>query len=130
MTTPFVCVLVAFVLIWVARIPVIVALTKAGGVDNKNPHRQFARLSKADGFGSRAAGAHRALADAFAPFAAGVIIADLSGADVRRSAVLAIAFVVSEVVYVIAYLTDVDYLRAFVWLVGFLATVGLFVLAL
>ena len=130
MTTPFVCVLIAFLLIWAARIPVIVALSKAGGVDNLNPHRQLAKLSKTDGFGSRAVGAHRALADAFAPFAAGVVIADLAGADPRRSGVLAIAFVVSEIVYVVAYLANVDYLRAFVWLIGFLATVGLFTLAL
>lgn len=131
MTTPFVCVLIAFVLIWAARIPVFVALGKTkAGVDNKHPHRQLAKLARSEGFGSRAVGAQRGLGEAFAPFAAGVVIADLAGADPRRSAVLAIAFVVSEVVYVAAYLANADYLRSFVWLIGFLATIGLFVLAM
>lgn len=129
MTTPFVCVLIAFLMIWLARIPVFVALGKGEGVDNKHPHRQLAKLATLDGFAARAVGAHRGLAEAFAPFAAGVVIAELAGADARRASVLAIAFVVCEVVYVIAYLADVDYLRAFVWLIGFLATVGLFALA-
>lgn len=132
MTTPFVCVLIAFVLFWAARIPVFVALNKKakGGFDNKHPHRQIAKLARSDGFGARAVGAQRGLGEAFAPFAAGVVIAHLAGADARRSAVLAIAFVVSELVYVAAYLANADYLRSFVWLIGFLATIGLFVLAL
>ncbi len=131
MTTPFVCVLIAFVLFWAARIPVLIALgrTKAG-FDNKHPHRQLAKLAQIEGFGARAVGAQRALGEAFAPFAAAVIIADLAGADTRRMAVLAIAFVVSEIIYVAAYLANADYLRSFVWLVGFMATIGLFVLAL
>jgi uncharacterized MAPEG superfamily protein len=125
-STPFVCVLVAFVLIWLARIPVVVALGNGPGFDNENPHRQLAEL---EGWGARAVAAHRALVDGFAPFAAAVIIADLSGADVRRSAVLAIAFVVSEILYVAAYIGNADYLRAFVWLIGLLTVVGLFALA-
>jgi uncharacterized MAPEG superfamily protein len=129
MTTPFICVLIAFLLIWAARIPVFVALKQHGGFDNKYPHRQLARLDRVDGFAARAVGAHRGLGEAFAPFAAGVTVAHLAGADPRRAAVLAIAFIVCEVVYVAAYLADVDYLRAFVWLIGFLATVGLFMLA-
>ncbi len=135
MTTPFECVLIAFVLLWAARIPVFVALkraggkAKAGGYDNKHPHRQMAKLAKTDAFGARAVGAQRGLGEAFAPFAAGVVIAHLAGADPRRAAVLSIAFVVSEVVYVVAYLANADYLRSFVWLIGFLATIGLFALA-
>jgi uncharacterized MAPEG superfamily protein len=128
-SVPFACVLIAFLLIWAARIPVLVALGKAGGFDNRHPHRQLAQLERKQDFGARAVGAHRGLAEAFAPFAAGVVIAHLAGADPRRSAVLAIAFVVCEVVYVLAYLANVDYLRAFVWLIGLLATIGLFALA-
>lgn len=128
MTTPFACVLIAFLLIWLARIPVFVAIGKTKkAIDNRYPHRQLAQL---EGLGARAVGAHRGLAEMFAPFAAGVVIAHLGNAEPRRSAVLAIAFVVSEVLYVAAYLGNADYLRSFVWLVGFLATIGLFALAL
>jgi uncharacterized MAPEG superfamily protein len=126
MTTPFVCVLVAFALLWLARIPVVVALGNGPGFDSQNPHRQLAEL---EGWGARAVAAHRGLRDGFAPFVAAVVIADLSGADVRRSAVLAIAFVVSEILYVAAYLGNADYLRAFVWLIGLFTVLGLFGLA-
>lgn len=129
MTTPFVCVLIAFALIWLARIPMIVALGKQGGVDNKYPHRQLDKLASQDDLAARAVGAHRGLSEAFAPFAAAVVIASIGGADPRRASVLAIAFVVCEVLYAAAYLANVDYLRAFVWLIGLLATLGLFVLA-
>jgi uncharacterized MAPEG superfamily protein len=128
MTTPFVCVLLAFALFWLARLPVFVALRKAGEpFDNKHPHRQLARL---EGLGARAVGAQRGLGELFAPFAAGVVIAHLAGADPRRTAVLAVAFVVAEVLYVAAYLANADYLRVFVWLIAFATTLGMFLLAL
>jgi uncharacterized MAPEG superfamily protein len=127
-TTPFVCVFVAFALIWLSRVPVVVAIARSDeDFDIRLPPRQLARL---DGFGARAVAAHRGVRDGFAPFAAAVIIAHLAGADPRRCAVLAVAFVVAQALYVGAYLGNVDYLRAFVWLIGLLIVVGLFALAL
>jgi uncharacterized MAPEG superfamily protein len=113
--------------IWLARIPVFVALGRSGqDFDNKQPARQLASL---EGFGGRAVAAHRALIDGFAPFAAAVVIAHIVGADPRRSAVLAIAFVISQLLYVTAYLANADYLRSFVWLIGVFTILGLFGLA-
>jgi uncharacterized MAPEG superfamily protein len=127
MTTPFVCVLIAFALIWLARIPVFVAIGRSKQeFDNKQPRRQLASL---EGFGARAVAAHQGLIESFAPFAAAVIIANIAGADPRRSAVLAVTFVVAEVLYVAAYLANADYLRSLVWLVGLLTVLGLFGLA-
>jgi len=124
MTTPFLCVLLAFVLCWVARIPVFVAIARSGqDFDNELPPRQLASL---DGIGARAVAAHRGLLAMFAPFAAAVVIAEFAGADPRRAAVLSVAFVVSQLLYVAAYLANVDYLRSLVWLVGFLTILGLF----
>jgi uncharacterized MAPEG superfamily protein len=115
MPAPFVCVLIAFVLSVLARAPVAITL-------GSDPAAKT-------GWRARADAAHRGLVDGFAPFAAAVIIAHLSGADARRSAVLAIAFVVTEVLYVAAYIGDADYLRAFVWLIGLFSVLGLFGLA-
>ena len=127
MTTPFWCLLAAFLSIWLARIPVFVAIARSDqSFDNREPARQLARL---DGFGGRAVAAHRGLIEGFAPFAAAVLVAHLAGADPRRSAVLAVAFVIAQVVYVLAYLANVDYLRSLVWLVGFFTILGLFGLA-
>lgn len=124
MTTPFLCVLAAFVLVWVARIPVFVAIGRTDqDFDNELPPRQ---LDKLEGFGARAVAAHRGLLAMFPPFAAAVVIAHIAGADARRASVLALAFVVSQALYVAAYLANVDYLRSLVWLVGFLTILGLF----
>ncbi|EDM73566.1 hypothetical protein PPSIR1_35617 [Plesiocystis pacifica SIR-1] len=128
MTTPFLCVLIAFVFAWVTRIPVFVAIRQAGKeIDNELPPRQMASL---EGFGARAVAAHRSALDHLAPFVAAVLVAHLGDADPRRSAVLAIAFVVAQVLHTAAYLANIDYLRSFVWLIGFFTTLGLFLLAL
>ena len=127
MTTPFWAVLGAFLAIWLARVPVFIAIARSEQeLDNREPTRQLARL---EGFGGRAVAAHRGLIEGFAPFAAAVLIAHIAGADPRRSAVLAIAFVIAQLLYVLAYLVDVDYLRSLVWLVGFFSILGLFGLA-
>ncbi|NVB38391.1 MAPEG family protein [Pseudenhygromyxa sp. WMMC2535] len=128
MSTPFLCLLVAFVWAWLIRIPVFVAIRRAGEeIDNELPLRQLAKL---EGFGARAVAAHQAALQNFAPFAAAVITSQLFEGDPRRASVLAIGFVVAQVLHTLTYLANVDYLRSFVWLVGFLSVVGLFLLAL
>jgi uncharacterized MAPEG superfamily protein len=126
MTTPFACVFVAFLLIWIPRVAVVVAIRRSGlAYDNKHPRKQQATL---EGFGARAQACHQNAFEGFPLFAAAVSIAHLAGADPRRSSVLAITYVVSRVVYTVAYLANTDYLRSTVWTIGLLATFGLFVL--
>ncbi len=128
MTTPFLCVLAAFVLAWAMRLPVFVAIKRSGReLDIANPELQMNAL---EGLGARAVAAHRSALQNFAPFAAAVVVAHLAGADPRRTSVLAITFVVAQLVHGLAYLADVDYLRSFVWLIAWFATLGLFLLAL
>ena len=124
MTTPFLCVLAAFVIAWLARVPIYVAIRRAGeGIDSKEPARQLATL---EGLGARALAAHRGLLASFPGFAAAVLTAHLAEAEPRRIAVLSVAFVVAQVVYVVAYLGNADYLRIFVWLIGMLTTLAIF----
>ena len=127
MTTPFVCVLIAFVLIYVPKIPLSVAMARLPeGYDNKNPRAQQDKL---DGFGARARGAHLNGFEAFPPFAAAVFVAHLGGAAAdHRASILAIAFVVARSLYIGAYLMDLDYLRSAIWGIGMLCTVALFCL--
>lgn len=127
MTTPFVCVLIAFLLIYVPKIPLSVAMARQpGGYDNKNPRAQQNAL---DGMGARARGAHYNGFEAFPPFAAAVFVAHLGGAAAdHRASILAIAFVVARTLYIGAYLADLDYLRSAIWGIGLLCTVALFCL--
>jgi uncharacterized MAPEG superfamily protein len=125
---PFLCVFIAFSLIYVTKIPAAIAMAKsAGGYDNRTPRDQQGKL---EGWGKRAMAAHLNGFESFAPFAAAVLIAHLMIADPGKSTTLAVVHVVARAVYPAIYIADVHWLRSLVWLVGFGATVGLFVVAL
>jgi uncharacterized MAPEG superfamily protein len=126
MTTPFLCVLLAAVLIYLPRGFVIAGqVGRPEGLDNRHPRDQQAKL---EGWARRAHAAHLNTLEAFPVFAAGVLIAHLSGADPGWSSRLSIVFVVARVIYPFIYMADVDKLRTAVWTVGFLAALGLYVL--
>lgn len=126
MTIPFVCVAIAFALIFLTKVPVGVAMAKqAGGYDNKHPRDQQAQLT---GWGRRAKAAHDNTIEAFPGFAAGVLIAHVGGADAHWSTVLAITFIAARVIYPALYLADVHLARSTIWGVGCAATFGLLVL--
>lgn len=125
MTVPMICVLVAFALIYVAHVPGLIARTQdSGGFNNRQPRTQQAGLS---GWGARAVAGHANAHEAFAPFAAAVIVNHLAGGDLRVASILSIGFVACRVAYHVAYLLDVDYLRTLVWFLGLACTIGLFV---
>jgi uncharacterized MAPEG superfamily protein len=127
MTVPFTCVAIAFVLIYVPRIFVAIAQTRQPeGMDNKNPRDQQARLT---GWGRRANAAHANTFEAFAPFAAAVLVAHAANADPHWSSILALTFVGARVIYPVLYIANIDKLRTVVWSVGLFATAGLFVVA-
>jgi uncharacterized MAPEG superfamily protein len=127
-TTPFVCVAIAFLLIYFPKIPLSYAMAKEGaGYDNKSPREQQARLT---GWGARARAAHMNAFEAFPPFAAAVIVAHLAGADPAWSTRLALAHVVARTFYPLIYMANLGTLRSLVWGVGFAATIGLFALPL
>jgi uncharacterized MAPEG superfamily protein len=126
MTVPFWCVAVAFLLIMAPKIPLSLAMARApGGYDNKNPREQQQKL---EGWGKRSAAAHANAFEAFAPFAAAVIVAHLAHADAKWSSIMAITFVVSRVVYNVMYIANLAWARSTVWTVGYLCTIGLFLL--
>lgn len=67
--------------------------------------------------------------EAFPPFAAGVIVAHLAGAQQSTIDGLAVAFVVLRVIYNGCYIYDKPTPRSLVWAVGLLCVVGLFIAA-
>lgn len=128
MSVPYLCVLLAFLSIYFAKVPLAVAMARAPeGYDNAHPREQQARLA---GWGKRAAAAHANGFEAFPGFAAGVVMATLAHADPWWTTALSVTFVVVRCVYPFLYMANVDKLRSLVWGVGFSATIGLFVLSL
>jgi uncharacterized MAPEG superfamily protein len=106
---------------------VTVAIAKArSDVDNHAPRLSAERMT---GLAQRADWAHRNHFEAFAPFAAAVIVAQLAHAAQARIDVAALVFVAARLAYTWAYLQDRASLRSALWGVGLAAVVALFVLA-
>lgn len=128
MSVPFLCVLAALILTLATKLPVAVAMARQrGGYDNRHPRDQQAALT---GWGRRAVSAHQNAFEAFAPFAAAVLIADAAGGDPLWSARLAVSFLVLRLAYTALYLADLATLRSLAWSAGFAATVALMALPL
>lgn len=121
MTIAFWCVLIAGLMPYLAT-----TIAKAGGerYNNRDPR---AWLERQEGLRKRANNAQANAFEAFPFFAAAVIIASLTGAPQERVDALAVIFIVARAAYLGFYLADWHWARSVVWLVGWLATVTIFV---
>ena len=110
LSTAYWCILVAALLpyLWVA-----VAKASAPRYDNRDPRGWVARQDVPRV--KRAYNAHLNALEAFAPFAAGVVLAQLGGVPVERIAALSLAFVALRVLHGIAYVLDQALLRSLAW---------------
>ncbi len=97
------------------------------GYDNAAP-RSF--LGKLDGWRARANWAHQNHFEAFAPFAASVLLAEMAHAPQGRITLLAVAFVVLRLIYTAIYIAGAATLRSLVWGLGLACVVWLFVLSI
>jgi uncharacterized MAPEG superfamily protein len=125
MTLAYLCLLVAALLpyVWIG-----VAKTGAPRYDNRDPRGW---LDKQDSPRVRRATAaqHNAF-EAFAPFAAGVLMAQFAGADPAWINALALAFVGLRVLHGLLYLGNRHSLRSLVWLAALACVVALMVMAI
>ncbi|HSD86432.1 MAG TPA: MAPEG family protein [Kofleriaceae bacterium] len=125
---PYIAIAVAYALIYLPRQFVSYEMKKlVGGYDNKDPRGQQAQL---EGRGKRALAAHQNSIEAFAPFAAGILVAIQRTVQLEVIAALAIAFVVARLGYIFAYIGDKASLRSNLWGVGVAATGALMILAI
>jgi uncharacterized MAPEG superfamily protein len=127
MTTAHVCIAIAIGLPYLGT-----AIAKAGGRgygprQNKNP-RDF--LATLEGFRKRAHSAQLNGFEVTPAFAAAVLVAQQVGTAPQTTIdQLAIAFVVSRLLYLVCYLADWAHLRSLVWSVGMGLIVALFVVS-
>ncbi len=91
--------------------------------DNREPRAWLARQS---GLSARANAAQANGWEAFPFFAAGVVIAVLQHVPVATIDVLALVFVAARVAYIACYVANAATLRSLCWLVGFAASMGLY----
>jgi uncharacterized MAPEG superfamily protein len=114
MTTAYGCVLAAALLpyLWVA-----VAKSGAPRYDNRDPRGWLARQDSPRV--RRANAAQLNAFEAFAPFAAGVLMAQLAGVPAASVATLALGFVGFRILHGLFYLADRHLLRSAAWTGGF-----------
>lgn len=118
------CVLTAAVLpliwSWVA---------KASGerFDNRDPRGWLAR--QANPRSIRANAAQQNAFEAFAPFAASVVLAQLAGVESTWIAVLASVFILARILHGLLYLANKATFRSLVWTAGFACVIALLALA-
>ena len=123
MTFSLWCVLLAALLplVWVGC-----AKIGADGYDNNKPRVFPANLKN---WPQRANWAQSNSYEAFPPFAAGVIIAHMLGANQLTVDILAGTFLTVRILHGIFYIRDMATLRTLVWTIGFLCIIGLFLAA-
>jgi uncharacterized MAPEG superfamily protein len=106
-----------------------VAIAKSGGrrYDNRSPREWLARQE--DARVRHAHAAHLNAFEAFAPFAAGVLMSQFAGVAEAIVAMLAVAFVAFRILHGLFYLSGRHLLRSAAWTGGFLCVLGLMALA-
>lgn len=118
------CILIAALLpyLWVG-------IAKASGerYDNRNPRAWQARQDNPRS--QRANAAQLNAFEAFAPFAASVLMAQAAGVDAARIGQLAVAFVALRVLHGLFYVFGIAALRSLAWAGGIAVVVWLMLLA-
>lgn len=104
-----------------------VARVFAGRIDNHDPRLGMGQL--AEGRARRANNAQYNAFEAFAPFAAAVLMAQFAGVDAARISQIAIGFIVLRVLHGLFYVANVQVLRSLVWALGYGCVLWLMVLA-
>ena len=99
----------------------------AKGYDNSQPR---AWMASQEGRRARADAAQQNSFEAFPLFAAGVALALHSGVEMASVVQCGWFFIAMRLAYIYCYVTDKSSLRSVFWLLGLLAVLRLFVLAL
>ena len=97
------------------------------GYNNRNPR---AWASKSEVYlVQRAHAAHLNAFEAFAPFAAGVVLAQLAGVAVSTINMLAALFIAFRILHGLFYIADKPLLRSVAWMAGIACPLALILLA-
>ncbi|KGP63977.1 membrane protein [Legionella norrlandica] len=122
MFTIIVCLFIAVLLPYLAKIPVAYAMHKAGGYDNHYPREQQARL---EGFGARALAAHQNSFESLLIFATAALTALATNTVSLVKQYLAMGYIIFRLFYHLLYLLDWSSLRSIVWFASLLCCLSI-----
>lgn len=123
MHTILICLLIAMLLPYAAKVPLAIAMGKSGRYDNNHPRAQQALLT---GFGARALAGHQNAFESLMVFGVAVLTALITNNVTDVVALLAIVHVVARVVYHAMYLLNYGTLRSLSWFVAIGASIAIF----
>ncbi|MBD1597336.1 MAPEG family protein [Pseudomonas typographi] len=127
MTVAYGCVLVAILLPYLCTVTAKVA---SGRYNRRANHDPRGFLDSLEGLPRRAHAAQLNSFEILPGFAAAVIIGHLAGGAAQGTLdALAVAFIISRLVYIACYLGDWARLRSLVWFVGLCLVVSVFFVA-
>ena len=109
------CLFIAALLPFIAKIPLALAMNKAGGYDNNHPREQQANLK---GFGARALAAHQNAFESLIIFSAAVLLAIATNTTSETIQLLAMVHIGARVIYNVLYLINVGVLRSLSWAIA------------
>lgn len=112
---------------WCVFVAVLLPYVPFGLVRGLNPKSPRAGVSSLEGISARAHGAHLNAFEAFAPFAAAVIIAHIVEGSSSTTNVLALLFIVARLGHMGFYLADVAPARSACWFAGLILIIAIFV---
>lgn len=128
MSTLIICLLIAVLLPYLAKIPAGYAMSKEGrGYDNHHPRAQQARLQ---GFGGRAVAAHQNAFESLTVFSTAALTALATEHLTMTVQYLAITHIVCRVIYHVFYLLDLATLRSSIWFVSLGSCIAMLVLCI
>jgi uncharacterized MAPEG superfamily protein len=127
MSVPYLSIVAAYALIYLPRFTFVTGAMLKKGYDNAEPREQQKTL---DGTARRALAAHQNGFETFAPFVAGVLMAQASGAPDETISRWSVAFVVARVVFIAAYVMGWHPVRSLAFTLGAVATVMLMIAGL
>lgn len=128
MTTLIICLFIACLLPYLAKIPMVIAIKEqASGYDNHHPRAQQASLT---GFGARAVAGHQNSFESLIIFSTAVLTAIATQHLGMTIQLLAVFHIVARVVYHVLYVMNWASLRSMVWGLGILSSFAILLLCL
>jgi len=100
---------------------------QCGGIDNKHPRLQVAKL---EGSAHRAYAAQQNCWEALGMFSAALLAVQLRGLGLDSVATLCLAFVAARTVFIVCYLANIDAVRSLSFIIGLGICLTLFYKAL
>lgn len=118
---------IAALLPYLAKLPLVWAMHRAGGYDNHYPRRQQAALSD---FGQRCTSAHYNSFEALLVFSTACVFVMAAGTVTPAMVVASWAFVLCRVGYLLCYWFDWATARSLIWLGSMAAAISMMLMAL